>query len=1005
MKKILATLLAVSLTFGSVALPAAESGVNFFGFGISASAEEDTSSFTYSLNEDDTARLTKYTGSAEKVNVPAEIDGHKVTSIGYAAFRNCGTIKELIIPSSVEELGDWLFSSSSTLEKVVMEEGVKSIGSNAFANCTALSDITIPKSVTSIDTGAFTNTQWLKNKLAEDPLVIINTILYNGGNCTGDLVIPDYVTTISPNAFVSPTSYMASSITSVTIPDSVTSIGQQAFEHCKSLKTVNVGKNVSDIGANAFYDTEWISDKRSENHLVVVNGILIDAYAATGDVTIPEGVTKICDYAFSSNLAPRETLSVTSVTFPDSVKEFGKWIVNGNKNITSISISANAEVIPTYAFYNYNGAFEEITFRGTCAQLMTYFNSASDFHNIFGDIDIKNVACTDGTIGDFLYNDLEDGTIAIRAYMGSDTDIKIPETVNGKTVTAIAPNAFAYFEADSIELPESVTTISDYSFFASNIKTFKMGGNVKSIGEGAFMYCGNLESIELSATLENIGNWAFGNCTALSGVPLPETLKDVGVGAFVCCGSLNSITIPKSVENIGAYAFGFYDDGDEIYKKQDNFKLTVYYQTAGEEYAQSSELECEVLGKPAHTHSYTSTITKQPTCTAEGVKTFTCECGDTYTESIPAKGHTLEWVVISSSGSGCTYSKTEAYKCTICGAETEYRKSAIKGHTEVIDPAVPATCTKAGKTEGSHCSVCGEVIKAQIEIKATGHKSSGWITDKAAAIGVKGKKHKECTVCKTVLETADIPALAKQSISKASVTLSTSTYAYDGKAKKPSVTVKLNGKTLKNGTDYTVSYSNNTKVGTAKVTITGKSNYTGTISKTFSIKNDFTKASVSGISNKTFTGKAQTQKITVKFGGKTLKSGTDYTISYSNNTKVGKATVKIVGKGNYTGTITKTFKINPAKQTINKLTAKSKGFTASWSKKDHATGYEIQYSTDSKFKSVSKATITSKSTTSKSFTKLKASKKYYVRMRIYTTVNGTKYYGAWSATKTITTKK
>ena len=964
MKKILATLLAVSLTFGSVALPAAESGVNLFGFGISASAEEDTSSFTYSTNEDDTARITKYTGSAEKVTVPAEIDGHKVTSIGYAAFRNCSTIKELTIPSSVEELGDWLFSSSSTLEKVVMEEGVKSIGSNAFANCTALSDVTIPKSVTSIDTGAFTNTQWLKNKLAEDPLVIINTILYNGGNCTGDLVIPDYVTSISPNAFVSPTSYMASSITSVTIPDSVTSIGQQAFEHCKSLKTVNVGKNVSDIGANAFYDTEWISDKRSENPLVVVNGILIDAYAATGDVTIPEGVTKICDYAFSTNLAPRETLSVTSVTFPDSVKEFGKWIVNGNKNITSISLSANAEVIPTYAFYNYNGAFEKITFRGTCAQLMTYFNSASDFHSIFGDIDIKNVACTDGTIGDFLYNDLEDGTIAIRAYMGSDTDIKIPETVNGKTVTAIAPNAFAYFEADSIELPDSVTTISDYSFFASNIKTFKMGGNVKSIGEGAFMYCGNLESIELSAALENIGDWAFGNCTALSGVTLPETLKDVGVGAFVCCGSLNSITIPKSVENIGAYAFGFYDEGDEIYKKQDNFKLTVYYQTAGEEYAQSSDLECEVLGKPAHTHSYTSTITKQPTCTAEGVKTFTCECGDTYTESIPAKGHTI-----------------------------------------VTDKAVSATCTTNGKTEGSHCSVCGEIIKGQAAIKATGHKSSAWITDKAAAIGVKGKKHKECTVCKTVLETADIPALAKQSISKASVTLSTSTYAYDGKAKKPSVTVKLNGKTLKNGTDYSVTYSNNTKVGTATVKITAKGNYTGTISKTFKIKNNFAKSTISGIATKTYTGKAQTQKITVKFNGKTLKSGTDYTISYSNNTKVGTATVKIVGKGNYTGTITKAFKINPAKQTINKLTAKSKGFTASWSKKDHATGYEIQYSTDSKFKSVSKATITSKSTTSKSFTKLKASKKYYVRMRIYTTVNGTKYYGAWSATKTVTTKK
>ncbi|WP_295212147.1 hypothetical protein [Ruminococcus sp.] len=304
---------------------------------------------------------------------------------------------------------------------------------------------------------------------------------------------------------------------------------------------------------------------------------------------------------------------------------------------------------------------------------------------------------------------------------------------------------------------------------------------------------------------------------------------------------------------------------------------------------------CAVCGKilkaqteiPATGHKYGDfVVTKQPTCTANGTKTKTCKsCGDKITEAIPAKGHTI-----------------------------------------VIDNAVAATCTTAGRTEGSHCSVCGAITQEQVAIKATGHKSSAWITDKAATIGVKGKKHKECTVCKTVLETADIPAITvtKQSVSKASVTLSTSTYAYDGKAKQPSVTVKLNGKTLKKGTDYTVSYSNNTKVGTATVKITAKGNYTGTISKTFKIKNNFAKSTVSGIATKTYTGKAQTQKITVKFNGKTLKSGTDYTLTYTNNTKVGTATVKITAKGNYTGTITRTFKINPPKTNISRVTAKSK---------------------------------------------------------------------------------
>ena len=442
-------------------------------------------------------------------------------------------------------------------------------------------------------------------------------------------------------------------------------------------------------------------------------------------------------------------------------------------------------------------------------------------------------------------------------------------------------------------------------------------------------------------------------------------------------------------------------------------------------------------------HSYgNSVVTKQPTCTSEGTKTKTCtKCNATVTETIPKTSHKYADTVVAPT---CTADGYTLHKCSVCGTSykdnttkatghsygnsvvtkqptctsegtaiktctkcnaTVTEKLPAKGHTAVTDKGYPATCTTAGKTDGSHCSVCGAVIKAQTVINATGHKSSGWIIDKTASIGVKGSKHKECTVCKKVLETAEIPALSRISISKASVTLSTSTYAYDGKAKKPGVTVKLNGKTLKNGTDYTVSYSNNTKVGTAKVTITGKGNYTGSVSKTYSIKNNFKKATVSGISTKAFTGKNITQSITVKYNGKTLKNGTDYTVSYSNNKKIGTATVKIAGKGSYTGTITKTFKINPAKQEIQKLTAKSKAFFVDWAQKGSATGYEIQYATNSKFTSAKKVTITNNKTDKTTISKLSGKKKYYVRVRSYTTVKGTKYYGTWSASKSVTTKK
>ena len=327
-----------------------------------------------------------------------------------------------------------------------------------------------------------------------------------------------------------------------------------------------------------------------------------------------------------------------------------------------------------------------------------------------------------------------------------------------------------------------------------------------------------------------------------------------------------------------------------------------------------------------------------------------------------------------------------------------------------------------------------------------------------------------------------------------------SSVSFTGSNITPSVTVKVAGRTLTSGTDYTVSYSNNKNVGTASVYVYGKGNYSGTLSAKFDIlpakqqiqkletrykgfyidwaqkgsatgydveysvkanmsgavskhltankpdtltvsglagdktyyvrvrsytnvngkvyygawsdiksiktaNNDITKATVSGISTKAFTGKAIKQNVTVKVGNTVLKNGTDYTVSYSNNKKVGKATVKITGKGKYGGVITKTFKINPAKQEIQKLTAKSKSFFVDWAQKGSATGYEIQYATNSKFTGAKKVTITNNKTDKTTVSKLSANKKYYVRVRSYTTVGGTKYYGAWSAVKNVTTKK
>ncbi|MGN0458448.1 MAG: fibronectin type III domain-containing protein [Eubacterium sp.] len=157
----------------------------------------------------------------------------------------------------------------------------------------------------------------------------------------------------------------------------------------------------------------------------------------------------------------------------------------------------------------------------------------------------------------------------------------------------------------------------------------------------------------------------------------------------------------------------------------------------------------------------------------------------------------------------------------------------------------------------------------------------------------------------------------------------------------------------------------------------------------------------------TYNGNARTPTVTVKDRtGKTLVKNTDYTVSYAKGRKnVGKYAVKVTFKGNYSGTKTLYFTIKPKATSISSVSAKSKGFTVKWKKQStQTTGYQIQYSTSSNFSNAKTVTVSKNSTTSKTVSKLKAKKKYYVRVRTYKTVNGTKYYSAWSKYRTVKTK-
>lgn len=163
---------------------------------------------------------------------------------------------------------------------------------------------------------------------------------------------------------------------------------------------------------------------------------------------------------------------------------------------------------------------------------------------------------------------------------------------------------------------------------------------------------------------------------------------------------------------------------------------------------------------------------------------------------------------------------------------------------------------------------------------------------------------------------------------------------YNGSALSPAVTVKYGNTTLKKNTDYTVAYSNNVNAGTGTITITGKGIYGGSVKKTFTIKKlGISATAVSGTGNKVYTGSAIKPVPAVKVGGRTLKNETDFTVSYKNNTEPGTATLKVTGKGNYSGSVSKTFKITARAINDVEVTVPDTVFTGEQVKPDVVVSY------------------------------------------------------------------
>ena len=339
---------------------------------------------------------------------------------------------------------------------------------------------------------------------------------YSKRSSVKTVVIGDSVTSIGNRAFDNCTS-----LTSVTIPDSVTSIGYRTFYDCTSLTSITIPDSVTSMGANAFYGTGVYNNSSNwENNVLYIGNHLISAKTSiTGDYTIKFGTKTIACEAFFC------CTGLTSVTIPDSVTSIGVSAFEACESLTSVTIPDSVTSIGDWVF-------------AQCTGLTS--------------VTIGNSVTSIGEAAFWLCTSLTSVTI-------------------GNSVTSIGEGAFSDCTSlTSITIPDSVTSIGNGAFYLCTSLTsitVKEGNPNYSSDEYGVLFnkdktllirypIGNTRtSYTIPDSVTSIGSRAFEDCTGLTSVTIPDSVTSIGSSAFFCCTGLTSITIPDSVTSIGSRAF------------------------------------------------------------------------------------------------------------------------------------------------------------------------------------------------------------------------------------------------------------------------------------------------------------------------------------------------------------------------------------------------------------------------------------------------------------------
>lgn len=660
-KRGLSILLTAAVAFTGVQL----SG-NTWEWTVQAAGQQD---YEYKVLEDGTAEITRYIGTDQEIMIPGEIvtaegDTLRVTGIGEYAFSDCEDLKSAVIP-----------------------DGVTSIGMLAFYSCSGLESVVIPDGVTSISYGTF----W---------------------NCHN--------------------------LVTVTLPDTITRIEDRAFGGCYALTTVNIPEQLTFLGSDVFSDTPWLAAQREhdEDKLVIVKGYLIDAEEAEGDITLPNGIIKIDKSVFSCNE------KITGVTIPYPV-EVGEYAFYNCKNLSRVSLPEGLTTIAPGMFSGCENLKEvDIPDTVTAIEEAAFYDSGLTEVRIPAKAETVSkeaFACCINLENVVLPDDISAvSVLAFRAtpYLEKRQQERQDHLIIDKGILWNAQEA-----SGDVVIPEIVTKIGDDAFYnVYQVQSVKIPETVTEIGAGAFINTNitaitDMDGEEFPKTVQKIGGNAFPgqwledkrddagfvilndilvDADVSGDVVIPDGVKEICDEAFhldhhMGGDEITSIRIPDSVVEIGENAFM----NDPMMMPSESIPEIICPPGSAAESILKGMQENGVEIK-VHEHLYTKeTVTKEPTCTEDGIRELVCgSCGEVKTEAIPAKGHTP----VTIAGTPATHESTgltDGQKCSVCGV--------ILTAQEVI-PIIPAE-TYALTVNNGEAKVDGSTwtVSADVSITITGN--------------------------------------------------------------------------------------------------------------------------------------------------------------------------------------------------------------------------------------------------------------------------------------------